>query len=110
MHSHHDSIALQPHDRFDRFTGGAALLGRFDAVIDGIANQVPERRIEACQNVAIDLRRLDAQALGERTRAIHARIRATVPVLDVDRPLGPDVEAIAMRIAAGDFVEAAGRP
>ena len=34
------------------------LFGRFDAVIDGIANEVSERRLELSENVAIDLRRL----------------------------------------------------
>ncbi|HEX6138588.1 MAG TPA: aromatic amino acid lyase [Casimicrobiaceae bacterium] len=53
---------------------------------------------------AIDLRELDPGTLGAGARAAHARVRETVAMLDVDRPLGPDVDAIAARIAAGAFI------
>ncbi len=38
--------------------GRAPLFGRFDAVIEGVAEKVAERRLELSENVAIDLRRL----------------------------------------------------
>ena len=52
---------------------------------------------------AIDLRELDVHALGAGAGAAYARVREIVPMLDADRPLGPDVEAIAARVAAGAF-------
>lgn len=52
---------------------------------------------------AIDLRGLDPRRLGAGVRAAHERVRSVVAALDVDRPLGPDVDALARHIAAGDF-------
>ena len=52
---------------------------------------------------AIDLRALSPQRIGAGARVAYRTIRDVVPVLDADRPLGPDVDALAARIAAGDF-------
>jgi histidine ammonia-lyase len=52
---------------------------------------------------AVDLRGTDRQALGIGPRAAYVLIRETVPALELDRPLGPDVDAIAARIETGDF-------
>lgn len=52
---------------------------------------------------AIDLRELTGSRLGLHTRSVHAQIRRIVPVLDVDRPLGPDVDAIVAGLDAGEF-------
>ena len=47
---------------------------------------------------------LDLQRLGAGARAAYAARPRSVPLLDVDRPLGPDVDAIdALAFAAGDF-------
>jgi histidine ammonia-lyase len=53
---------------------------------------------------AIDLRGLAPGVLGAGVRAGFARVREVVPMLDGDRPLGPDVEAIAARVADDAFV------
>ena len=50
---------------------------------------------------AVDLRELPQAALGQGTRAAHTTVRAHVPRLDEDRPLGPDIEIIATLLAAG---------
>jgi histidine ammonia-lyase len=50
---------------------------------------------------ATDLRGTDATTLGAGARAAYAAVRERVPVLDEDRPLGPDVETIAALITAG---------
>jgi histidine ammonia-lyase len=55
---------------------------------------------------AIDLREIAPERMGAGARAAYRRIRDVVPVLDADRPLGPDVDALAARIAAGDFADA----
>ncbi len=49
---------------------------------------------------AVDLRGLAADMLGTGPRALHAEVRAEVPVLDEDRPLGPDVERRAAALRA----------
>ena len=48
---------------------------------------------------AIDLRALDLDALGAGARVAYAAVRDVAPFLDEDRPLGPDVEAIAASFA-----------
>lgn len=50
---------------------------------------------------AIDLRGLDPASLGTGTRLVYQHVREAVPALDVDRPLGPDVDAIRARVVAG---------
>jgi len=49
---------------------------------------------------AIDLRPVAADALGRGTRNAYDAVRAQVPMLDEDRPLGPDVEKVAAAIDA----------
>jgi histidine ammonia-lyase len=52
---------------------------------------------------AVDLRGLSSHELGVGMRLAHAAVRARVPMLDVDRPQGPDIEAISAGIEAGEF-------
>ena len=52
---------------------------------------------------AVDLRGLSPSDLGTGVRRAHAAVRARVPMLDVDRPQGPDIEAIGAGIEAGEF-------
>jgi len=48
---------------------------------------------------AIDLRAFEHNGLGAGAREAYAAVRAVVPFLDEDRPLGPDVEALAASFA-----------
>ena len=50
---------------------------------------------------AIDLRDLDPDTLGRGAKAAYDAVRKAVPTLDVDRPIGPDIEAIERLVAAG---------
>ena len=50
---------------------------------------------------AIDLRGTALPSLGTGARAAYARVRENVPMLDGDRPLGPDADAIARVVDAG---------
>ena len=50
---------------------------------------------------AVDLRGLPQTDLGSGTQEAYAAVRARVPRLDEDRPLGPDIETIAALLAAG---------
>ena len=50
---------------------------------------------------AIDLRGLEADALGVGARAAYRRVRAEIPVLDHDRPLGPDIDRVERLVRDG---------
>lgn len=50
---------------------------------------------------AVDLRGLDRATMGRGAIAAYDAVRGVVPMLVEDRPLGPDVDAIAAMIAAG---------
>ena len=50
---------------------------------------------------AIDLRGTDRLTLGAGALAAYRAVRERVPALDEDRPLGPDIEAIALLVAEG---------
>ena len=74
-------IGLEPDAALGGLAGGLPLLGAFDAMIDGVAQQMAERRIETFEDVAIDLRRLaddlqpDLLAEAVADVAHHARQR-----------------------------------
>ena len=65
------------------------------------------RYVAACELLmaaqAIDLRGPDAGALGAGAQTAHATLRNAIPMLDEDRPLGPDAEGVAAQIAAGKY-------
>ena len=50
---------------------------------------------------AIDLRGLSPTTLGNGTQAVYLAVRQRVPVLDEDRPLGPDIDTIEALVAVG---------
>ena len=70
---------LDPHQALRRLARRLARLRRLDAVIDGVAQQMAERRVELGQNVAVHLRRaaddLELHPPAERAGEIahHAR-------------------------------------
>ena len=52
---------------------------------------------------AVDLRGLNDAELGEGARAAYRQLRAIIPMLDEDRPLGPDIDCVQRAVAAGLF-------
>lgn len=52
---------------------------------------------------AVDLRGLDEADMGEGTRATYRQLRAIIPMLDEDRPLGPDIDCVQLAVTAGLF-------
>ena len=52
---------------------------------------------------AVDLRELDDAGMGEGARLAYRQLRQIVPVLDEDRPLGPDIGRVERAVAAGLF-------
>ena len=55
---------------------------------------------------AVDLRGLAPDLLGTGPRRAYGQVRRLVPMLDHDRPLGPDAERIAAALASGAFADA----
>ena len=96
---------FQPEDAAFRLARGAALLGRFKAVIDGVAQQVRQRSLQLVENVAVHLRRLSAdfqtnllvQKTGEIAdhprEALHAVGEGTHAAAD-DLEIQPRVEIL----------------
>ena len=70
---------FEPHDALGGFARRAAAFRRFDAVVDRIAQQMAEQRLEFLQNIAVHLRGLaddfEFHLLAERATHIahHAR-------------------------------------
>ena len=52
---------------------------------------------------AVDLRGLALADMGDGTRAVYRQVRAIVPMLDEDRPLGPDIDSMQLAVTAGLF-------
>jgi len=52
---------------------------------------------------AIDLRGTAPATLGRDMQAVYATVRGRVPMLDEDRPLGPDIETVAAALAGGEI-------
>ena len=50
-----------------------------------------------------EMRGLDLAELGEGTRHTYHQVRALVPMLDEDRPLGPDIDRIQRAVTEGVF-------
>ena len=50
---------------------------------------------------AVDLRELDPDALGAGASILYRRVRAQVPMLDHDRPLGPDIDRMERLLRCG---------
>jgi histidine ammonia-lyase len=52
---------------------------------------------------AVDLREMNEAVMGEGARATYKQLREIVPVLDEDRPLGPDIDRVQRAVASGLF-------
>jgi len=81
----------------DHATMALGTVERIAEMLDRIRYVIAIEMLVAAQ--AIDLRGLDDRQLGVSVRALHAALRARVPMLEHDRPLGPDIDAIAALLA-----------
>ena len=70
-------------------------------IADALVSLAAIELLSAAQ--AVDLSGVDIGKLGRGSRAAYDGVRAHVPMLDEDRPLGPDVDSIRERLLAGDF-------
>ena len=79
----------------------------FNLVAKTADSVVALRYVVACELLlaaqAVDLRGLPPGSLGRGVRDAFATVRGAVPMLDVDRPAGPDVDALAVLVAEGHF-------
>ena len=73
------------------------VIAKTDAMLPALRYLAAIELLTAAQ--AVDLRTLDHAVLGAGARAAYIAVRAIAPVLDEDRPLGLDVEALAASLA-----------
>jgi histidine ammonia-lyase len=78
----------------DDATNSALAVLRLSDQLDILGRLIALELVTAAQ--AVDL--AAPSALGEDTRAVYARVRELVAPLDQDRPLGPDVESVAVML------------
>lgn len=77
----------------------ANVVAKTEAMIPDLRRLAAIELLSAAQ--AIDLRGTPAAGLGRGAARVYAAVRARVPMLDEDRPLGADVEAVAALVADG---------
>ena len=70
-------------------------------IADALVSLAAIELLSAAQ--AVDLSGVDIGKLGSGARRAYDNVRAHVPMLDEDRPLGPDVDLLRDRMLAGDF-------
>ena len=66
---------------------------------DQVAVALGEHLLIAAQ--AVDLSGIDLATMGRGARAAYDAVRAGVPMLDGDRPLGPDIETVERALRDG---------
>jgi len=81
---------------------GSVGVRRVRRIVDNVRRIVAIELLAAAEAVE----RVGAGALAPGTRAVWQAIRGLVPAIDVDRPLGADVERIAQAVASRDVARA----
>jgi len=85
----------------DHATQTLSVVEKLDSLVSCVRYLVAIELVVAAQ--AIDLRRLDQATLGSGPRRAYERVRSAVPMLDDDRPLGPDIDRVEALVRAGRF-------
>jgi histidine ammonia-lyase len=85
----------------DHATQALSVVEKLDSLVSYVRYLVAIELIIAAQ--AIDLGGLEQTTLGRGPRRAYERVRSTVPVLDGDRPLGPDIDRVEALVRAGRF-------
>ena len=85
----------------DHATMALGSVEKLDETLQRIRYVIAIELLVAAQ--ALDLRKVTLSELGHGSRAAYARVREAAQVLDGDRPLGPDVDALVQRVVRGDF-------
>ena len=74
------------------------------AVAEKTGDIVARLRLLAAAELAVAAQAIDLRGdvrLGAPLRRVYDRVRARVPPLDDDRPLGPEIETLAEALRAG---------
>jgi histidine ammonia-lyase len=85
----------------DHATQTLSVVEKLDSLVSCVRYLAAIELVIAAQ--AIDLRGLDQATLGSGPRRAYERVRASVLVLDADRPLGPDIDRVEALVRAGRF-------
>ena len=85
----------------------ANVVAKTAAIVDDLRYLAAIELLIAAQ--ALDLAGVDRGAIGCGARAAYDAVRAGVPMLDGDRPLGPDIETVERALSAGQFAIGGGR-
>jgi histidine ammonia-lyase len=85
----------------DHSTMALGVVERIAEMLERIRYVIAIEMIVAAQ--ALDLRGLGDKQLGAGVRALRRAVRERVPILEHDRPLGPDIDSIAALLAAGEL-------
>jgi len=85
----------------DHATQALATVEKLAAQIDRVRYLVAIELVIAAQ--ALELRGVAAESLGCGPQRAYARVREAVPMLDADRPLGPDFDRVEALVRAGVF-------
>jgi len=87
----------------DHATQTLATVEKLDAAVDRVRYLVAIELLIAAQ--AFDLRGTDPKTVGPSARRAYENVRRSVPPLDGDRPLGPDIDRIEALVRSGDFAQ-----
>jgi len=85
----------------DHATMALSTVEKLAEIVERVRYLIAIELVVAAQ--AVDLRPLSRDMLGWGARIAYDAVRDVVAVLDADRPLGPDVDAVAARVAVGAF-------
>jgi histidine ammonia-lyase len=85
----------------DHATQTLSVVEKLDSLVSCVRYLVAIELVIAAQ--AIDLRTLEQATIGSGPRRAYERVRSAVPMLDGDRPLGPDIDRVEALVRAGRF-------
>ena len=104
--AHPDSVDSIPSsaNQEDHVSMGANAARHALEILDNVRQILAVELLTAAQ--AIDLRSEGPSRLGRGTAAAHRRLRQTVSFLEHDRPLSPDLEALARLISSEQLLRA----
>jgi histidine ammonia-lyase len=85
----------------DHATQALAAVEKLATLVDRVRYLVAIELVIAAQ--ALDLRGIAVASLGSGPLRAYARVREAVPMLDGDRPLGPDIDRAEALVRGGVF-------
>jgi len=104
--AHPDSVDSIPSsaNQEDHVSMGANAARHCREILDNVRGVIAIELMTAAQGV--DLRSDGPSRLGRGTTVVHRQVRGVVAHFDHDRPLSPDIDALAGRIRSGSILDA----